>query len=105
ELKIVNQLLQSQDADERRRLISEALETYNPAGFLELVQAIADDVESQGVSESLVAALRRLEDEVQAAIEGNGAAPARKSGLIVTPDDAEPPSGEPPKIYIPGRDA
>lgn len=105
ELRLVNQLLQSSDPDERQRLIQEALQTYNPAGFLELIQTIADDVESQGVDESLVAVLHRIEDEVRAAIDGKpGTAAARQRSEILTPGQGAQPGGKPPKIYIPGRD-
>lgn len=105
ELQVINQLLQTNDPAARQTLIRAALETYNPTGFLELVQTIADDVEAQGAGESLVAALRQIEDEVQATIEGRSGEPAgRQSSEILTPGKQEQPGGEPPKIYIPGRD-
>ncbi|HBY95065.1 MAG: CpXC domain-containing protein [Ardenticatenaceae bacterium] len=105
ELQLINQLLQTTDLAERRALLQEALQTYNPAGFLELLQSIADDVEAQGAGENLVAALRQIEDEVQVAVEGTSSpARGRQSSGILTPDQTAQPTGEPPKIYIPGRD-
>lgn len=104
ELQILNRLLQSQDQGERQRLIAEALETYNPAGFLDMVREIAADVEEQGGDASTLAALERIEAEVQAAIQGAAPGGARGTGgVLLTPDQTSQPS-EPPKIFIPGRD-
>lgn len=105
ELRLINEMLQKTAPADREPLIAEALETYNPAGFLEVLQTIADDAEAQGMAAPLVARLREIEDQVAAAVEAkrSGVAPKKKSSLIWTPGDDPQPGGDRPSIIIPGR--
>jgi hypothetical protein len=105
ELRLINEMLQQESAAARQPLIEEALGTYNPVGFLEVVQTLADDAETQGLPQETLARLRQVEDEVQAAVQAkSGAAPKPKSSAIWTPDSEQRQSGgDTPSIIVPGR--
>lgn len=66
ELRTVNQLIRTESREESERILREALTTYNPAGFIEMLEMLMADIENQGVNPGL---LQRLEDIIEQARE------------------------------------
>lgn len=116
ELRAVNQLLRMESSDERKARLREELRTYNPAGFIEMVEAIAGDLEESGRGQpQMLERLYTILDEAREIVanEMDELMPppqeplfreekARSSGEIWTPGDERrgQPEGE-PKIILP----
>lgn len=64
ELQMVNRLLRAETREEREALLKEAFSTYNPAGFIEILEVLAADAEAQGVSREF---LDRVHDIIEQA--------------------------------------
>lgn len=115
ELRTVNQLLRMESSEERRALLREELRIYNPAGFVEMIEAIAGDLEDSGRAQSeTLERLYTVIDEAReiVATEMDAFSPPLSEPLfreervgavspILTPDaDRRQPEGE-PKIILP----
>lgn len=115
ELRAVNQLLQMDSADERRVRLREELGRYNPAGFIEMLEAIADDLEASGRAHpQVLERLHLIADEAKALteseFEGRFVPPSgpifeegrSASGTVLRPKDAQRADGEePPTLILP----
>lgn len=69
ELRTVNELIRTDSRETREGILREALTTYNPAGFIEMLEMLTSDIESQGVNPGL---LERLNEITQQAREVQG---------------------------------
>lgn len=65
ELRTVNQLLRTDSREEREAILREALTTYNPAGYIEMLETLAADVEDQDVEPALVERLHEIIDQAR----------------------------------------
>jgi hypothetical protein len=117
ELRAVNQLLQTEDIEERRAQLRQELRTYNPAGFIEMLEAIAADLEDSGRAQpDVLERLYTIADEAReiAATEldgqftppqqelfANDERAARDSRILTPEDERRKNSGDRPEIVLP----
>lgn len=66
EFQAINELLRTESEAEREKLLRDALTTYNPAGFIELIDTLIADVSGQGVSPNLLERLNAIADQARA---------------------------------------
>lgn len=66
EIKAMNQLLRMESSDERMDLLREQLNIYNPAGFIQMIDAVIDDLEQSGQGDvALMERLAKIGDEAR----------------------------------------
>ncbi len=117
EIRAVNQLLRMESSDERRERLRQELRTYNPAGFIEMVESIAADLEDSGraqpeVLERLYTIAAEARELAATELEGQFTppqtklfqeeAPPARGGLILTPDEERRQrNNDRPEIVLP----
>lgn len=98
ELRALNELLRMEDEGARRERLRKELAIYHPAGFIEMLEVIADDLEQSGSAAPVVLErLLALADEaraIAATMEGTFTPSQRLFG-------EEPPASPPPGIILP----
>lgn len=65
ELRTVNELIRTESREEREPILREALTTYNPAGFIEMLEMLMSDIESQGVNPGLLERLGEITEQAR----------------------------------------
>ncbi len=66
EIKAMNHLLRTEASDERMAYLREQLHIYNPAGFIQMIDAVIDDLEQSGQGDpALMERLAKIGDEAR----------------------------------------
>lgn len=82
ELRAMNVLLRTDDPTERQARLRQEMQIYNPAGFIEMIEVIADDLEQSGSAlPSILERLYTLADEaraIAATLDGTFTPPIQK---------------------------
>jgi ribosomal protein S27AE len=66
EMKAMNHLLRTESGDERMAFLREQLHIYNPAGFIQMIDAVLDDLEQSGQGDpALMERLAQIGDEAR----------------------------------------
>lgn len=116
ELRAMNDLLRMKTSQERRARLEKEMQIYNPAGFIQMIEAIAGDLEESGQAQSeVLQGLYMIADEAREVAAMKGAftppvqslfgtdqAPPKTSGLILTPqEERRQREGQMPGIILP----
>ncbi len=70
ELQMVNRLLRAETREEREALLKEAFSTFNPAGFIEILEVLAADAEAQGVSRDFLDRVYDIIEQAKSFLDG-----------------------------------